>query len=198
MVQNVVPTVIPAIDSTTVTLPNSTWNYLEVTIDDNKPFAFITMEYFVGDICIAGGTEDTEALIDYSSRPYFVGSLNGMFSNNRKIRYDLTKWNVNPVTNMRTTFFNNIKFNQEIGNWDVSNTNMFRQAFSGATSFNKPLSNWNVSKSTDFMGCLQVPHHLIRILILGMSEHVSISQRCSKVQHHLISLYQTGTCPRLF
>lgn len=147
VVQNVVPTVIPAIDSTTVTLPNSTWNYLEVTIDDNKPFAFITMDYFVGDICVAGGTEDTEALIDYSSRPYFVGSLNGMFSNNRKVRYDLTKWNVNPVTNMQATFFNNIKFNQEIGNWDVSNTNMFGQCFSGATSFNKPLSNWNMSKA---------------------------------------------------
>lgn len=152
VVQNVVPTVIPVIDLTTVTLPNSTWNYLEVTIDDNKPFAFITMEYFVGDICVAGGTEDTEALIDYSSRPYFVGNLIRMFSNNRKIRYDLTKWNVNPVTNMSRMFESASAFNQDLNNWNVGNVSDFASMFRNAKSFNKPVSNWNMSKATTING----------------------------------------------
>lgn len=144
--QNVVPSSVPVIDATTVTLANSVFNYLEVTIDEGKPFAYITTDYFVGDVCIAGGTEDTEALIDYSVRPYFIASFNGMFTN-RKIRYDLTNWNTNPVLNMNLLFANNTKFNQDIGNWDVSNCTSFRQVFSGAVAFNKSLSKWNMSKA---------------------------------------------------
>lgn len=148
---NVVPSSVPVIDATTVTLANSVFNYLEITIDEGKPFAYITTDYFVGDVCISGGTEDTSALIDYSVRPYFAASLNGMF-NNRKVRYDLTRWNTNPVLNMNLTFANTTTFNQDIGNWDVSNVTDFTDAFRNAKSFNKPLANWNMIKATTISG----------------------------------------------
>ena len=66
----------------------------------------------------------------------------------KKVKYDITGWNVSNVTNMNMMFAGAEAFNQLIGDWDVSNVVNMEEMFAGASSFNQPIGDWNVSNVT--------------------------------------------------
>ncbi|MBO5005694.1 MAG: BspA family leucine-rich repeat surface protein [Clostridia bacterium] len=65
------------------------------------------------------------------------------------ICFDVSKWNVSNVTNMKSMFFYCRNFNCDISNWDVSNVKNMSRMFYNCQRFNCDLDKWNVSYICD-------------------------------------------------
>lgn len=63
----------------------------------------------------------------------------------KKVLFDITKWNVSSAVDMSGMFFGAKAFNQDISNWDVSNVENMESMFAAAEAFNQPLNGWDVS-----------------------------------------------------
>jgi len=73
-----------------------------------------------------------------------VTDLSDFFGYNN-FDFDITKWKVGNVTNMRRLFSKNTNFNQDISEWDVSKVTTMESMFDGATSFNADITSWDTS-----------------------------------------------------
>jgi len=62
----------------------------------------------------------------------------------RHFNGDISKWDVNNVTNMQA-MFSDTDFNGDISKWDVSNVTNMHCMFTDSR-FNGNISNWNVGK----------------------------------------------------
>ena len=59
---------------------------------------------------------------------------------------DISKWDVQLVTDMRDMFSNATKFNQDLSKWNVSSVESMTNMFKRATSFNQSLCSWGQQK----------------------------------------------------
>ena len=69
------------------------------------------------------------------------------------VNFDISKWDVSKVTNMKHMFFGCKNFNCDLSNWDVSKVKDLSGMFSWCVKFNCDLSGWDVSNANnmDFM-----------------------------------------------
>ena len=69
------------------------------------------------------------------------------------VNFDISKWDVSNVTNMKHMFFGCKNFNCDLSSWDVSKVKDMSGMFSWCVKFNCDLSNWDVSNANnmDFM-----------------------------------------------
>ena len=80
---------------------------------------------------------------------------------NIKENFDVSRWNVSNVINMRNMFVNCKNFNCDLSEWNVSNVENMSGMFSGCITFDyKSIENWNVSNVTNmqnaFKKCLSL------------------------------------------
>lgn len=147
--QGVVPDSVPVMDLAEITLSNSQWNYFEISVNNGFDAAYMLLDYWQSNTALIGGTEDTEALIDFSSLPYSICTLTATFSA-RKIRYDVTRWNISQVQRLSLTFAQNYAFNQDISGWDTRNVITMDNLLNGCKIFNRKIGIWNTSKVGKF------------------------------------------------
>ena len=75
---------------------------------------------------------------------FLIGEASGMFDNTVSFNSDLSRWNVENVTNMYCMFHNAASFNSDLSRWNVSNVTNMYSMFEYASSFDSDLSRWNV------------------------------------------------------
>ena len=86
---------------------------------------------------------DTSEITDMSNLFNAYHSL-GELSSNRGGYFDISKWDVSKVKNMREMFMLSY-FNGNISNWDVSSVENMNRMFSHS-KFDGNISNWDVSR----------------------------------------------------
>jgi surface protein len=65
-----------------------------------------------------------------------------MFAGAKKFNQDLSKWNVENVTNMEGMFTSALEFNQDLSSWIVSKVTNMNYMFSNAKRFSYTLKEW--------------------------------------------------------
>lgn len=144
----VVPNNPLVIDSTELTLPNSTLCYFKVKIDEGLKSCQLMFNNYLSDTSLCGGNNPNQMKIDYSRRPYTINSTGGMFAS-QLVAYDLSDWDMSDVVFAAAMFENSPNFNQPIGNWNTRSLVIASGIFSGATAFNQPIEGLDLSKCTE-------------------------------------------------
>ena len=80
-----------------------------------------------------------------------TGNSTHMFSGSQ-FNSDISKWNVDKVTDMSCMFWSATLFNSDISKWNVGNVEYMFRMFYGAKSFSSDLSGWNVENVIDVNG----------------------------------------------
>jgi len=62
---------------------------------------------------------------------------------------DISKWNIEKVTNMYAMFYSASAFNQDIGGWNTAQVTRMNSMFYYASAFNQDIGSWNTAQVTD-------------------------------------------------
>ena len=78
-----------------------------------------------------------------------VTNMSRMFTDSKLFKSDLSRWNVSKVNDMKHMFDQALHFNSDLSEWDVSQVTNMNNMFHNARHFNSDLSEWDVSQVTD-------------------------------------------------
>ena len=133
------------------------------TINGNKITEFNRKEYVYNKAIEKGIKEEYIKNDIYNLSNLDVSGVKDManlfekFNFNIPIKIDITKWNVNNVTNMESMFADSKGFNQDLNGWNVYGVTNMRNMFLNCTDLNQSFSNWLIKENafTDgmFSGC---------------------------------------------
>lgn len=141
------------INSTELILPNSTFCYFKVKIDEGLKSCQLMFNNYMSDTSLCGGNNPNQMKIDYSRRPYTINSTASMFAS-QFIAYDLSDWDMSEVVYAAGMFENSPNFNQNLSLWDVRKITAFERMFKG-TPFNQPLNTWKTDSAISFGGMFE-------------------------------------------
>jgi surface protein len=68
---------------------------------------------------------------------------------------DISKWNIEKVTNMYAMFYSASAFNQDIGGWNTAQVTRMNSMFYYASAFNQDIGSWNTAEVTAMHGMFQ-------------------------------------------
>lgn len=81
--------------------------------------------------------------------PSYWTTLESLFESCNQLNDEnITKWNTNSVTSMKSLFFGCSAFNQRITPWDVTHVTNIDNMFASCSAFNQDLSMWAFTAST--------------------------------------------------
>merc|ERR1712032_1550942 len=72
-----------------------------------------------------------------------------MFNKATAFNHDLSKWNVEQVTDVQSMFYQASAFNQSLSEWNLAQVTDMQWMFYGASAFNGDVSKWNVGRVTN-------------------------------------------------
>ena len=115
-----------------------------------------------------------------------VKDMRFMFWGCENFNSDLSGWNMSSVTDMCGMFSGCTNFNSDLSRWDVSNVMDMCGMFSSCTNFNSDLSRWDVSKVKDmesmFYGCENFNCDLSRWDVSNVTNMQNMFDGCSSLK----------------
>ena len=104
------------------------------------------------------------------------------------IDFDVSKWDVSNVKNMRNMFDECRNFTGKgLENWDVSNVTNMRYMFNNCRNFNSDLSNWDVSNVEDmtcmFYNCKKLNFDLSKWDISKVKDMAVMFYNCNNLKN---------------
>jgi len=78
-----------------------------------------------------------------------VTDMRSMFQTASAFNQDIGSWNTEKVTDMRSMFYEASAFNHDIGSWNTEKVTHMYYMFASASAFNQDIGGWNTEKVTN-------------------------------------------------